>query len=197
VIDDLLQSIVTGSRSWKNRVTCGAAPSVEEEPAGGGGQAGSTEPSACPQARVEIRRLQLKGAAAWPEAPLVVKRRPAAVPLGQTEAMRRSISERPTWRRARRKWPCGRDGKERAGRGALDASINVGYPAQDSASIWNGLTASGRRPIQEFFSLFHQLPCHGTRTSAACHPCRHTTIEFRSRDGCNRKVPRVPTARAA
>jgi len=158
VIDDLLQVNRDGLALVEKRVRAGAAPALEESlQVVEVNRLDASRQLA--QSRVEIATLQLKALAGMaPEAPLVVKGdlAPPPSPLSQTEAMRRSISERPDLAAARADvaMAAAMVKKEQA-EGRWDASINVGYQRQDFGFNLNGLTASGQtRPIQDVFHYF-------------------------------------------
>ena len=158
VIDDLLQVNRDGLALVEKRVRAGAAPALEESlQVVEVNRLDASRQLA--QSRVEIATLQLKALAGMaPEAPLVVKGdlSPPPSPLSQTEAMRRSISERPDLAAARADvaMAAAMVKKEQA-EGRWDASINVGYQRQDFGFNLNGLTASGQtRPIQDVFHYF-------------------------------------------
>jgi cobalt-zinc-cadmium efflux system outer membrane protein len=158
VIDDLLQVNRDGLALVENRVRAGAAPALEESlQVVEVNRLDASRQLA--HSRVEIATLQLKALAGMaPDAPLVVKGdlAPPPSPLSQTEAMRRSISERPDLAAARADvaMAAAMVKKEQA-EGRWDASINVGYQRQDFGFNLNGLTASGQtRPIQDVFHYF-------------------------------------------
>jgi len=158
VIDDLLQVNRDGLALVEKRVRAGAAPALEESlQVVEVNRLDASRQLA--QSRVEIATLQLKALAGMaPQAPLVVKGdlAPPPSPLSQTEAMRRSISERPDLAAARADvaMAAAMVKKEQA-EGRWDASINVGYQRQDFGFNLNGLTASGQtRPIQDVFHYF-------------------------------------------
>jgi len=158
VIDDLLQVNRDGLALVESRVRAGAAPALEESlQVVEVNRLDASRQLA--QSRVEIATLQLKALAGMaPESPLVVKGDLAPPPssLSQTEATRRSISERPDLAAARAEvaMAAAMVKKEQA-EGRWDASINVGYQRQDFGFNLNGLTASGQaRPIQDVFHYF-------------------------------------------
>jgi len=158
VIDDLLQVNRDGLALVEKRVRAGAAPALEESlQVVEVNRLDASRQLA--QSRVEIATLQLKALAGMaPEVPLVVKGdlAPPPAPLSQSEAMRRSISERPDLAAARAEvaMAAAMVKKEQA-EGRWDASINVGYQRQDFGFNLNGLTASGQtRPIQDVFHYF-------------------------------------------
>src|SRR5213594_859268 len=158
VIDELLQTNRDGLAVVGNRVREGAAPSLDESlQVVEVNRLDASRQLA--QSRVEIATLQLKALAGMaPEAPLVVKGDLAPPPssLSQTEATRRSISERPDLAAARAEVAmAGAMVKKEQAEGRWDASVSVGYQRQDFGFNLNGLTASGQtRPIQDVFHYF-------------------------------------------
>src|SRR5262249_48300903 len=158
VVDELLQTNRDGLAVVGNRVREGAAPSLDESlqlvevnRLDAGRQLAHS--------RVEIATLQLKALTGRPADALLIingELAPAPLPPDQTEALRRSISDRPDVAVARAEVAVASAmvKKEQAD-GRWDASISVGYQRQDTGFPLNGLTASGQtRPIQDVFHYF-------------------------------------------
>src|SRR5262245_5585447 len=158
VIDELLQTNRDGLAVVGNRVREGAAPSLDESlQLVEVNRLDASRQLA--QSRVEIATLQLKALVGMPaDAPLVVKGElaPSPLPLDQSEALRRSISERPDIAVARAEVAMAAAiVKKEQAEGRWDASVSVGYQRQDFGFNLNGLTNSGQlRPIQDVFHYF-------------------------------------------
>jgi outer membrane protein, heavy metal efflux system len=159
VIEELLQTNRDGLAIVGNRVREGAAPSLDESlQLVEVNRLDASRQLA--QSRVEIATLQLRSLAGMPaDAPLVVKGElvPSPLPLDQSEALRRSISERPDIAVARAEVAmAGAMVKKEQAEARWDASVSVGYQRQDFGfNNLNGLTASGQtRPIQDVFHYF-------------------------------------------
>jgi cobalt-zinc-cadmium efflux system outer membrane protein len=158
VIDDLLRVNRDGLAVVGSRVREGAAPSLDESLQMV--EVNRLDASRqLAESRIEIAALQLKALVGLPaDAPLAVKGDlvPSPLPLGQAEAMRRSVSDRTDLAVARAEvaMAAAMVRKELA-EGRWDASVNVGYQRQDFGFDLNGFTASGStRPIQDVFHYF-------------------------------------------